>query len=77
MTLNDTELREKVRKHCGEKIAKGESPCEGCKKKLHMARVIERQKDFCWREHEHWRRHGEDEPQQRPQNVARKVPAKV
>ena len=52
MLLNDTELKQRVQRHCGQKIAKNEEPCESCKKKLAIAKSIERQKDQAWREHE-------------------------
>lgn len=56
MMLNDTELKQKVQRHCGQRIARSEEPCESCKKKLAIAKSIERQKDQAWREHEQWNR---------------------
>lgn len=52
--LNDTELKERVNRHCGKRIANGTEPCESCQKKLYAAKVIERQKDIAWKMHKDW-----------------------
>ena len=54
MVFNEVELRDKVQKHCGARIAKGEQPCEACQKKLSIAKNIDRQKDVAWRQHDEW-----------------------
>lgn len=60
MMLNGTELRERVQKHCGQKIAKGEQLCESCQKKLAIAKNIDRQIDVAWRQHDEWLRQQRD-----------------
>jgi hypothetical protein len=60
MVLNDTEIREKVQRHCGNKIAKSEQPCESCQKKLAIAKNIAKQKDFLWRQHDDWMKQQRD-----------------
>lgn len=60
MMFNEVELRERVQKHCGNKIAKGEQPCESCQKKLSIAKNIDRQKDVAWRQHDEWQKQQRD-----------------
>jgi hypothetical protein len=60
LVLNEQELRAKVKAHCGRRIEKGEPPCESCQKKLSMAKSIERQKDYAWRQHADWERQQRD-----------------
>jgi len=52
--FNEIELRERVQKHCGQRIARGELACESCQKKLSMAKNIDRQKDIAWKQHDDW-----------------------
>ena len=54
MMFNEIELRERVQKHCGQKITKGEIPCENCQRKLSIAKNIDRQRDVAWRQHDEW-----------------------
>lgn len=51
MMLNQHELRALVKKHCGEKMDKGEKICQSCAKKLSRAKKIDKQVEQMWRKH--------------------------
>jgi predicted amidophosphoribosyltransferase len=60
MMLNEMELRERVQRHCGQRLAKNEPVCESCQKKLSIAKNIDRQRDVAWRQHDEWIRQQRD-----------------
>lgn len=47
--MNADELKEAIRKHCGEKMKNGEEICDSCSKKLFRARKINKEKNYLWK----------------------------
>lgn len=66
--MNEHELRDAVKKHCGDKMENEEKICKPCAKKLSRAKKIEWQKEDLWRKHRRgfFRKPSETKP--RPEN---------